>query len=448
MNGGGIIIDSLYNNNTEALNFFLSNCKSAKILSDSSAFSVTYQFTLNDNITSPFRLINSQTIKNGMTNEKITSDIINTFTSEVKNILVKFGLCGENKETYTMNFRLEKIPVYPKQIGVVLNDSFKNEVLTQHDIYLKSFVNNSFDAICPSIITYNSNLSETSVNNFRNILTNPNIFIERNGIRTKRVKEHGFKASDIEYFDIMFNNEYFNFQKLEQNNLKMTMIVMELMEGYDTLSNVINDNDDIMDVLNYMKLYELKRLRQIGYYHNDAHNENILVNLNYPYFTDNTNSRYYGRAMLIDFGLVTRVDDVNARIPKYINQLENTNFEQLDNLRKNMIDNINIDEQYSVDLINRITQQSINSKKDLIRNQISAKDTLVPRNYNIFEQIYFRNKYKGGKIKKQSAFSLFLVEEMKDNINIAFHKKKSLKKSKSHLSNTISKKKSKKKSRN
>ena len=86
---------------------------------------------------------------------------------------------------------------------------------------------------------------------------------------------------------------------------------MEMMEGcltlYDTRNNSRYEN------FRNMHKYELTRMANHGYLHTDAHENNVLINPNYPYFTQDRSHNYYGRAIIIDFGRV--VNNVNKQIP-------------------------------------------------------------------------------------------------------------------------------------
>jgi hypothetical protein len=60
-----------------------------------------------------------------------------------------------------------------------------------------------------------------------------------------------------------------------------------------------------------MHKYELSRMAQHGYLHVDAHPGNVLINPNYPYFTNDKNNQWYGKALIIDFGRITDITGKN-----------------------------------------------------------------------------------------------------------------------------------------
>jgi thiamine kinase-like enzyme len=80
---------------------------------------------------------------------------------------------------------------------------------------------------------------------------------------------------------------------------------MELMDNYKPLSDFIGT--PFFQKYRFMAIYELHRLHQFGYIHNDFHYENVLINTSYSYFNQTS-----GRAILIDFGYSTRTTNQNA----------------------------------------------------------------------------------------------------------------------------------------
>ena len=84
--------------------------------------------------------------------------------------------------------------------------------------------------------------------------------------------------------------------------VKVGILAMEMMDGYDTLHSIISSNP--MQEKTYISyaIYELIRLGSLGYVHGDSHMGNILIHPTVPYF----GKEYAGRAMLIDFGRTER----------------------------------------------------------------------------------------------------------------------------------------------
>ena len=148
-----------------------------------------------------------------------------------------------------------------------------NEVYIQKDVYHKSFTNKMsyFEPVCPSII-YSSpaKLKQPFTQQLHTLLIN--------------LLENKSQASVI--------NRIF-----EQD---IYLIAMELMENYQPLSSFQGTPN--FEKYRFMALYELHRLHQFGYMHNDFHFENVLIHPTYNYF-----SKKSGRAILFDFGYSIRV---------------------------------------------------------------------------------------------------------------------------------------------
>jgi hypothetical protein len=84
-----------------------------------------------------------------------------------------------------------------------------------------------------------------------------------------------------------------------------------MMENYDILANFIGVvSGERFERFRNMHKYELRRMVEHGYIHNDAHLANVMINPSYPYFTNDTKDRYYGRAIIIDFGRAERINPI------------------------------------------------------------------------------------------------------------------------------------------
>lgn len=105
-----------------------------------------------------------------------------------------------------------------------------------------------------------------------------------------------------------------------------SILAMEYLDGYTTLDNIkqeiekkYKDNphlkDDILNKINLFVSFEVRRLHRLGYYHNDLHTGNIMINQTALFATtdpdDITNT---GKIMIIDFGRV--LDQKHKRIPR------------------------------------------------------------------------------------------------------------------------------------
>jgi len=101
---------------------------------------------------------------------------------------------------------------------------------------------------------------------------------------------------------------------------------MEYLDGYLPLSMKIPEikrmvagnkkkQSDINHKINLLISLEVRRLHQLGYYHNDLHTGNIMINTDELYATqDPTDLMNTGKVMLIDFGRVLLKD--HPKLPR------------------------------------------------------------------------------------------------------------------------------------
>ena len=117
--------------------------------------------------------------------------------------------------------------------------------------------------------------------------------IEPNSIS---LSDHFAKKIIDTYFNLKFANSA---GQPDGATAGVSIFAMELLEGYDTLSDKIDDHGD-REYLKQMKRYavsQIFRLHKLGYYNNDLHGMNIMYN-------DITL-----QALLIDFSDVLSSDD-------------------------------------------------------------------------------------------------------------------------------------------
>lgn len=136
-------------------------------------------------------------------------------------------------------------------------DGFKAEIVNQTDIFNATL--HELEPCCPSIV-------------FADVFTTDIIESKFKGMRHIRLLRDS----------------------------KVGIIAMELADGYQDLHDV-RDNAD------YEKLaiYELCRFASYGFLHCDPHAGNVLINETYEYVSD-----LRGRALLIDFGDIKRIEPI------------------------------------------------------------------------------------------------------------------------------------------
>jgi hypothetical protein len=203
--------------------------------------------------------------------------------------------------------RCNEFNISVKKILIKLCSSkIDKEVSIQKDIYYKSFTNKMsiFEPICPSIIFWQyEKLKKPLKQNFRELII--------------KSLENPIETSDITR---IFEQDVY-------------LLAMELMENYKPLSFYKDTSQ--YKYYRYLALYELDRLHNLGYMHNDFHYENVLINTTYNYFSNNS-----GRAILIDFGYSKPINKNETRLEMLYYEISGINnniikvFNYLDTKRK------------------------------------------------------------------------------------------------------------------
>jgi hypothetical protein len=263
-NKGGLRIANKYDEKT-AIIYFLQN-SNFSILCDDNVSCIPIIATLKDDK----QIIENSPYRN------IRTNIMNKPTSR---LLLKMFIWG-TKDGIVDDDKLRK-----GYVNVTTTETIKKEVNIQQDLYNKSFYCNKtlMEPLCPSIVfATGTRLSDkTKINVLTSIKNN---LLERRGIENPNDKET--------------INRLFNYD--------IAFMAMEFMEGYDTLSRFTNDSN--YENYKKMALYKLDKIHKFGYYHNDFHLHNVMINPTYKYFTTQ-NKCDFGNAIIIDFGLSYKISE-------------------------------------------------------------------------------------------------------------------------------------------
>jgi len=283
---GGVILNDKWRSRgpTEALLYFMTNSNRVKILTDGSISCITYVFTLNDGVKSPYVTIRST-----------------NFNADVTQILVKVGILSKTPnaegQEYFQGGEIKRSDRYGGLFKVFQKGKHREhrlEAEIQDRLFKKSFADpiSPFEPICPAIICYSSNVPDNVTETiFDTIL--------------KKLVERKLSYAPA-YSDRLITQSLENYSK----TYGITIIVMEMMSGYETLSDTLNKVGGRGTArgqrYEQMHRYELERMYRYGYYHWDAHGGNVLIHPTYHYFTDGKDGHreYEGRALIIDFGRV------------------------------------------------------------------------------------------------------------------------------------------------
>lgn len=92
----------------------------------------------------------------------------------------------------------------------------------------------------------------------------------------------------------------------------MSIIAMELMEGFTTFHEASQENK-IIPMHYHMVNYAFKQVHDLGYIHGDAHTGNIMINPDMMHFTQGDQT-YLGRVIVIDFGYTRPITAPEQRL--------------------------------------------------------------------------------------------------------------------------------------
>lgn len=251
----------LHYNHKEALSFFLQNLKECKILTDSSISCITLLLTIDD------------TNVSSNENYPYLSNRYAEFNKPIKKILLKLFLASNIDGQIIFNNTIKE---------ETSDQTLLKEANTQLNIYKEGFMRdeNAFDPICPAILNCTKKISDGDKRWLKNIVLNPSIFKNR-------------RKGTVELDDLSLLEQYFTHD--------ISLICMEYLNGYKILAELCQDPR--FQFFKTLAFFELMKLYEYGYVHNDFHMGNVMINPDYMYLTDDpAKSKLFGRAIIIDFG--------------------------------------------------------------------------------------------------------------------------------------------------
>ena len=283
-----------------ALDYFMSQSK-FKIFTNNSLTAITILATLNDGVDTPFRSMRS--LKLFMDVRKILLKISVTRDTSKEAMPADKMLKIPRRGDYLNNHTGLVIKGY-QGIELITLESFNKEVNIQKRIYKKTFseerFNSPFDGLCPSVIASLPDIDwlNTLPDVCRQIREN---LVERGGKDSYGVNR------DLQYdqneLDQVFNYRQIPYVSGNKNNT-LSIIAMEYLDGYKTFYDA--DQQGLLSVNHYhMVNYAFKQLHDLGYMHMDAHQYNIMINLNEEFFSPD----HLGRVIIIDFGRARQLNE-------------------------------------------------------------------------------------------------------------------------------------------
>lgn len=183
-----------------------------------------------------------------------------------------------NNNNNSVNYLLLKFvnitPSNDKDIQDIKPEDVQREIDIQQEIYHKSLrhPNTLLEPICPCIVySHAEKLEPEFKNSFYTII---------------QQSTHHKQIQQVFQGDVAF-------------------FAMEFMEGYQPFASF--EETPFYESNKRMALYTLDKLHELGFMHNDLHDENVLINTTYNYFWVDS-----GRAIIIDFGRTNRIQHKNV----------------------------------------------------------------------------------------------------------------------------------------
>ena len=228
----------------------------------------------------------------------------------VRSLLVKILLTDPNNTRLGegerwWHYTTHRRGIHPGMIITPIRE-FRKEIKTQIDIYRKSFISQTslLDPICPAVLFFQDKIP---------------------GLEFSKYLAH-FNTHDKRTYDAL---REIHAGTLINHGVQLSTIYMEYMEDYQLVDEIFKDGTESQgpgytrkpktiliqnptetskpQYESFIKIiqYELFKLNQLGYHHNDAHLANIMINKIYHYFAnDDISVITPGKVVLIDFGEV------------------------------------------------------------------------------------------------------------------------------------------------
>lgn len=401
--GGVRLISSYHGPREQALIDFIAN-STFTFLSNSTISCMAVLANLNAGIDSNFRSCRS-----------------NNLDTSVTRMFVKLMLVDITADQ-TVDFNIHNRVPY-RVIQIVSLANFEAEIATQTEIYRRTLMSESsfFDSLCPSIVGTGTMA----------------VPLNLNGLSTNQ------------------QDQFNEIQAAVGGNIQLRFIAMEMMDGFMPANTVLPrlTTDFSYDFrlprtfyLYKLIQYEFARLNQMGFFHNDAHFGNVMINPDYPYLSNHPD--FLGRAIIIDFGMTRRVTQEQQALVtagniinniRYVYPLEQFYFwepiNRLFDLRHEIfvaftvkrIEYLNILKQLWI-ANNLVPNATIHNIIDLLRERIVNNPNLyfggkTQKIENVFEIVSKNNKIENNKIEnnkmennkmennKMEKYSKFEIEE-------------------------------------
>jgi hypothetical protein len=278
---GGVRLSQLYQGTRDqAMLDFLSN-STYTFLSNSTISCMAVLANLNAGINSNFRSCRSNNL-----------DVL------VRQMFVKLMLVDINAADTAEYLIPNRLPHGVIEVATLAN--FEAEIAMQREIYRTTLTSESsfLDSLCPSIVGAGTLVVPVNL---------PGL-------------THGQQ------------DQLNQIQAAVGGNIEFRFIAMEMMEGFRPANVVLprlpnGRYDFTLERSRYLYniiQYEFTRFNGMGFFHGDAHFGNVMINPDYPYFSNHPD--FLGRAIILDFGRTTRITPQEQALVTAGNMINNINY--------------------------------------------------------------------------------------------------------------------------
>ena len=376
---GGVRLSSLYQGTREQAMVNFLGSSTFTFISNTTISCMAVLANLNSGINSNFRSCRSNNLDNHVTRMFVKLMLVDITAADTAVYLIP------NRHPHGL-------------IEVATLANFEAEIATQIEIYRRTLTSESsfFDSLCPSIV----------------------------GTGTMAVPLNLKGLSNAQ------QDQLNQIQVAVGGNIQLRFIAMEMMDGFMPANNIIpilpnGSYDFTLARTRYLyKLiqYEFSRLNQIGFFHGDAHFGNVMINPDYPYFSNHPN--FLGRAIILDFGRTRRITPQQQTLVtagnminniRYVYPLERFYFDEpinrLFDLRNDIFVTFNVNRTEYLNILkqlwianNLVPNATIHNIIDLLREQIVNNPNLyfggkTQKIENVFEIVSENNKMENNKME-------------------------------------------------
>jgi len=290
----------------QAFNQFVTNCTRVRILTDSSRSSITLHCSGCPPNQSPYRHTRmTEGFNRTSLDRRVTQCLIKLIMVSGDNTepIVGRRYLSSNYHHHRNDFKIESAT------------GIDQEVQRQHSIYMRSLFPITgaagiappnqcvFSPVCPAVISYATAIDQVSLTSFAQeidtkIRGNLRIPVPRPG----EPAAQSDRRSDFRILTDFFAHAH----TLMPNGGGLGIVVMEFMDGCTTLESFMQTGPNQVQIQYayqcvYMQLY---RLGALGWWHQDCHPGNIMIDLTHLYSRVN-GINVHGNAFIIDYGIVT-----------------------------------------------------------------------------------------------------------------------------------------------